>query len=64
MLDEKGTLVPRDFLAIIVIVVGALGFLILGVGLSSIGNSTLVWLGTSIVALVGFIATVLSRWFG
>ena len=53
---------PNDLLAIIVIVVGGLGFVLWGIGISSIGNITLQWLGGSIVALVGFILTFLSRW--
>ncbi len=52
----------KDYLAILVIVFGALGFLLWGIGLSSLGNTTLRWLGASIVALVGFILALLSRW--
>lgn len=53
---------PNDLLALIVIVIGSLGFVLWGIGISSIGNITLQWLGGSIVALVGFILTFLSRW--
>lgn len=53
---------PRDLLAIIVIVVGCLGFLLLGIGISSIGNSTLIWLGGWTIALVGLIVSFLSKW--
>ncbi|MEW6063543.1 MAG: hypothetical protein AB1571_04205 [Nanoarchaeota archaeon] len=58
----SNSLRPQDLLAIIVIVVGAIGFIIWGIGLSSIGTVTLRWLGGSIVALVGFIIAFLSRW--
>jgi len=58
---EKGVL-SNDILAIIVILFGCLGFILWGVGLSSVGNLTLQWLGASIVALIGFIIALLSRW--
>lgn len=61
-MSKTGLIRPNDLLAIIVIVVGGLGFLLWGIGLSTIGNSTLRWLGGSIVALVGFIIVFLERW--
>ncbi|MBI4154931.1 hypothetical protein HY498_02495 [Candidatus Woesearchaeota archaeon] len=62
MKEEMIELRPNDLLALIVIVIGSLGFVLWGIGISSIGNITLQWLGGSIVALVGFILTFLSRW--
>lgn len=59
---RKGGLNPKDLFALLVIIVGSLGFLIWGLGLSSIGNRTLQWIGASIVALIGFIIAFLSRW--
>ncbi len=59
---KRGAVSPKDFLAIIVILIGCLGFIIWGIGLSSIGNSTLKWMGGWIVALVGLLITFLSRW--
>lgn len=53
---------PRDLLAIIVVIFGALGFFLWGIGLSTIGSRFLQWLGASIVALVGFLIAFLSRW--
>ena len=62
VMDEKGEIRPNDLLAIIVIVIGGLGFLLWGLGLSSLGNSTLRWLGSIIVGLVGLVIVVLERW--
>lgn len=59
---KKGQLSANDILAMIIIFFGAVGFTLWGIGISSIGNPTLQWLGGSIVALVGFLATFLMRW--
>lgn len=59
---NKRALQPNDLLAIIVIVVGGVGFLLWGIGISSIGNPTLKWLGSIIVALVGLLIALLERW--
>lgn len=61
-MERKGQLRANDILAIIIILFGALGFGLWGLGLSSIGNITLQWLGGSIVAFVAFLATFLARW--
>ena len=61
-MNEQGSLQPKDLLAIIVIVMGGVGFLLWGLGLSSIGNPTLQWLGSIIVGLVGLMIAVLERW--
>ena len=61
-MDHKGRILPNDFLAIIVIVIGGIGFLLWGLGLSSVGNPTLRWLGSIIVGLVGLIIAILERW--
>jgi len=47
----------------VVSIVGAIGFILWGIGLSTIGTSSLRWLGASIVALVSFLVAFLSRWF-
>ena len=60
-MNNKG-IRPNDLLAIIVIVIGGLGFLLWGLGISTLGNPTLRWLGAIIVALVGLIITFLERW--
>ena len=60
--EKKSTLYPQDILALIVIVFGSMGFILWGLGYSSLGNETLKWLGAWIVALIAFLATVLSRW--
>ena len=52
----------RDFLAIIVIVGGGIGFILWGLGLSTMGTPGLRWIGASIVALIAFIIAFLSRW--
>ena len=54
---------PQDILAIVIAVVGSIGFIFWGIGLSTIGTSTLRWLGGSIVAFVAFLVAFLSRWF-
>ena len=61
-MDETGTVRPNDLLAIIVIVIGGLGFLLWGIGLSSIGNATLRWLGSILVGLIGLVIVILERW--
>lgn len=45
-MNQNGSLQPKDFLAIIVIVFGGVGFLLWGLGLSFFGNQTLRWLGS------------------
>lgn len=62
MFDQKGTIHPRDLFALIVILFGGLGFIIWGIGLSTVGNPMLQWIGASIVALIGFLVAFLSRW--
>ncbi len=62
MINKRGTIHPRDLLALIVVIFGALGFIIWGLGLSTLGNPTLQWVGASIVALVSFLVAFLSRW--
>lgn len=59
---KKASLRMADWLAVVVIFGGCLGFIIWGIGISSIGNATLRWLGASIVALIGLIITFLQRW--
>lgn len=59
---KRGVLFPRDILALIVIVIGSTGFILWGIGLSTIGTATLRWIGATIVALVGFVIALLSRW--
>lgn len=61
-MDTPGSIYPKDLLAIIVIVVGGIGFLLWGLGLSSLGNQTLKWLGSIIVGLVGLLIAILERW--
>lgn len=61
-MNKVGLIRPNDLLAIIVIVVGGLGFFLWGLGLSSIGNSTLRWLGSILVGLIGLIIVILERW--
>lgn len=61
-MDKEGYLRPNDVLAIIVIVIGGVGFILWGLGLSSIGNATLRWLGGIIVGLVGLMIAILERW--
>lgn len=61
-MDKQGSIRPNDLLAIIVIVIGGVGFLLWGLGISSVGNSTLRWLGSVIVALVGLLIALLERW--
>ncbi len=61
-MHTKGILHPRDLFALIIAIFGAIGFIIWGIGLSTIGNSTLQWLGASIVALIAFLVAFLSRW--
>lgn len=61
-MKKSGAISPRDFLAIIVIILGCSGFIIWGIGLSSIGNSALRWVGGWMVALVGLLVAFLSRW--
>lgn len=61
-MNTKGQLRPNDVLAIIVIVVGGVGFILWGLGLSTIGNATLRWLGSIIVGLVGLLIAILGRW--
>ena len=61
-MSHKGIIRPNDFLAIIVIVVGGVGFILWGIGLSSLGNPTLRWLGSVIVGLVGLMIVILEKW--
>ena len=61
-MDEKAALRPNDLLAIIVIVVGGIGFFLWGLGLSSIGNPSLRWIGSILVALAGLLIALLERW--
>ena len=62
MINKRGKIHPRDLLALIVVIFGALGFIIWGLGLSTLGNPTLQWVGASIVALISFLVAFLSRW--
>ena len=62
MINKNGIIHPRDLLALIVVIFGALGFIVWGMGLSTIGNPTLQWVGASIVALVSLLVAFLSRW--
>lgn len=61
-MDKEGTIYPKDLLAIIVIVFGSLGFLLWGLGISSLGNQAIRWIGGVIVALVGLLIAILERW--
>jgi len=61
-MNQKGMLRPNDFLAIIVIVVGAVGFILWGLGLSTVGNPLLRYIGSIIVGLVGLLIAILERW--
>ncbi len=61
-MNNTGLIRPNDLLAIIVIVVGGLGFLLWGIGLSSIGTPTLRWIGSILVGLIGLIIVILERW--
>ena len=61
-MNKEGALQPNDLLAIIVIVVVGVGFLLWGLGLSSIGNPTLQWLGSITVGLVALLIAILERW--
>ncbi len=61
-MDKNGMMRPNDLLAIIVIVIGGLGFVLWGIGLSSIGNTTLRWIGSILVGLIGLIIVILERW--
>ncbi len=61
-MDERGIIRPNDLLAIIVIVIGGLGFVLWGIGISSIGNVTLRWIGSILVGLIGLIIVILERW--
>lgn len=61
-MEKKGQLRANDILAVIIIFFGSVGFILWGIGISSLGNTTLQWLGGSIVALIGFLATFLQRW--
>jgi len=61
-MSKKGVIRPNDLLAIIVIVIGGIGFILWGIGLSSLGNPTLRWLGSIIVGLVGLIIAILGKW--
>lgn len=61
-MNKIGLIRPNDLLAVIVIVFGGLGFLLWGIGLSSIGNATLRWIGSILVGLIGLIVVILERW--
>lgn len=60
--NKKGAIYPNDLLAIIIIMFGCLGFILWGLGYSSLGNETLKWIGAWIVALISFLTALLSRW--
>lgn len=63
-MSKKGAIQhPQDILAGVVIIFGGIGFLLWGLGIALPSNVTLQWLGGSVVALVAFLATFLSRWF-
>ncbi|HLC97218.1 MAG TPA: hypothetical protein VJC21_00335 [Candidatus Nanoarchaeia archaeon] len=61
-MNKSASIRPNDLLAIIVVVFGGIGFILWGLGLSSIGNQTLRWLGSIIVGLVGLLIAILGRW--
>lgn len=61
-MEKKASIRPNDLLAIIVVVIGGLGFLLWGLGISTVGNPTLRWLGSIIVALIGLMIAILERW--
>ena len=61
-MNKKAILRANDLLAVIVIVIGGLGFIFWGLGLSSVGNPTLRWIGAIIVGLIGLMITILARW--
>ncbi|MBS3123968.1 hypothetical protein J4437_05030 [Candidatus Woesearchaeota archaeon] len=61
-MDDIGAIRPNDLLAVIVVVVGSIGFVLWGIGLSSIGNTTLRWIGSILVGLIGLIIVILERW--
>lgn len=61
-MDKEGAVYPKDLLAIIVIVFGSIGFLLWGLGISSLGNQMLRWIGSIIVGIVGLLIAILERW--
>jgi len=58
----KGIVRTNDLLAIIVIIFGASGIVLWGIGISSLGNPLLRWMGGVIIAFIGFIVALLSWW--
>lgn len=48
-------------LGIIVIFLGTAGAVLWGVGIA-LNNSTFSWLGGVLIALIGFVVAILSRW--
>lgn len=62
IMDKEGAVYPKDLLAIIVIVFGSLGFLLWGLGISSLGNQMLRWIGSIIVGLIGLLIAILEKW--
>ena len=44
-MNNRGQLKANDVLAIIIMVFGGVGFILWGIGISSIGNTSLQWLG-------------------
>ncbi|MBW2968644.1 hypothetical protein KY314_00820 [Candidatus Woesearchaeota archaeon] len=62
-MGKKGSLHPKDFLALSVIFIGCAGFVLWGLGYSTIGTPVMRWIGGLIVGLACLIFTFLSRWF-
>lgn len=60
-MTKKGVIRPNEFLALIIIFVGSLGFGLWGLGVG-LTNLTLIWIGQVIVGVVIVVATFLSRW--
>jgi hypothetical protein len=61
-MDKSGKISNVQLLlGILVIFLGTAGAVLWGVGIA-LGNATFSWLGGSLIALIAFIATILSRW--
>jgi uncharacterized protein YqgC (DUF456 family) len=58
---KRGMIRPNEFLAVIIIFIGSLGFILWGMGYG-LRSSLLIWLGEIIVGIIIVIATFLSRW--